>query len=182
MSEEEIEEKVVEEEVNEIEQMREQARLSEEKYMRAIADNENRTKRMQKEKQEMMRFAVTNAITEFLPILDNFDKALGFKDQMSDEVKNWAMGFEMILTQLKDVVAGHGFRPFSAEGMFDPHRHEAIEIEETDEYPDGTILQEFQRGYACHERIVMPAKVKVAKKPTKQEEPKETEEEEENEQ
>ncbi len=166
----------VKEEVSEIDQMREEIRLAEDKYVRMLADNENRTKRMQKEKQDMMRFASQNAITEFLPILDNFEKALGFTDQMSDDVKNWAMGFEMILSQLKDVVKGHGFETYSGEGLFDPHLHEAIEIEESDEHPDGTILQEFQRGYKCGERIVMPARVKVSKKPKKEEEEEENHE------
>ncbi|MCB1117915.1 MAG: nucleotide exchange factor GrpE [Chlamydiia bacterium] len=164
-----------EEEISEIDRMREEIRLAEDKYIRALAETENRTKRMQKEKQDMMRFAVQNAITEFLPVLDNFEKALGFKDQMSDETKNWAMGFEMILGQLKGVVSNHGFTPFHAEGLFDPHLHEALEIEESDEHPDGTILKEFQRGYKCGDRIVCPARVKVSKLPKKEEEKKEEE-------
>ena len=170
MSKEDIDqEETQEEQVSEIDQMREQVRIQEDKYTRLLAESENRTKRMQKEKQDLMRFAVQNAISEFLPILDNFEGALGFKDQMSDETRNWAMGFEMILGQLKEVISGHGFKPFHAEGLFDPHLHEALEIEESEEHPDGTILKEFQRGYKCGERIVIPARVKVSKQPVNEE-------------
>ena len=123
-----------------------------------------------------MRFAVQNAVSDFLPILDNFESALGFTDQMSEETRNWATGFEMILAQLKEITTQHGFAPFHAEGLFDPHLHEALEIEETEERPDGTILKEFQRGYKCGDRIVIPARVKVAKTPIKKEQPKEEEE------
>ncbi len=179
MSKEEIEqEETQEEQISEIDQMREQVRIQDDKYTRLLAESENRTKRMQKEKQELMRFAVQNAISELLPVLDNFEGALGFKDQMSDETRNWAMGFEMILSQLKEIVSGHGFKPFHAEGLFDPHLHEALEIEESEEHPDGTIIKEFQRGYKCGERIVIPARVKVSKKPIKE---KEEEKEQENE-
>ena len=173
MSKEEIEEELNEAEEtpkNDMDDLREQIRLQDDKYMRLLAESENRTKRMQKEKQDLMRFAVQNAIAEFLPILDNFESALGFTDQMSEETRNWAMGFEMIMSQLKDIVSGHGFVPFNAEGLFDPHLHEAIEIEETNDHPDGTILKQFQRGYKCGERIVTPARVKVSKQPVKEEE------------
>ena len=101
--------------------------------------------------------------------MDNFEAALGFTDQMSDETKNWAKGFEMILSQFKDVISNHGFTPFQAEGMFDPHLHEALEVEESNDHPDGTILKQFQRGYKCGTRVVIPARVKVAKQPVKEE-------------
>lgn len=165
-----------EDDVSEIEKMREQIRMQDDKYIRLLAENENRTKRLQKEKQDLMRFSVQNAIADFLPILDNFETALGFTDQMSEDTRNWATGFEMILAQLKEITTQHGFTPFHAEGLFNPHLHEALEIEETEEHPDGTILKQFQRGYKCGERVVIPARVKVAKTPIKEEQPKEEEE------
>ena len=141
------------------------------KYLRLLAENENMRKRMQKEKQDMMRFAVGNVLEEFLTPLDNFEKALGFQDQMSAEVKNWAMGFEMILTQLKDVLHEQGIKSFTSVGeTFDPNRHDAVEVEETDEHEENTILEEFVRGYQLGDRILRAARVKVAKKPTIKEE------------
>src|SRR5690242_15227763 len=69
------------------------------KYLRAIAEMENMRKRLQKERQEMMRFGIENAIAEFLPAIDNFENALRFAEGANPEVKSWALGFEMLLSQ-----------------------------------------------------------------------------------
>ena len=125
---------------------------------------------MQKERQDMTKFAVDNLISDFLDPLDNFEKALSFKDQMSEEVRNWSMGFEMILTQLKDVLTQHGVEAFDAKDqMFDPHLHEAVEVEETEKHQEGTILEVFVKGYKSGDRTIRAAKVKVAKPPKKEE-------------
>src|SRR5579863_6834236 len=76
-----------------------------EKYLRLLADVDNTRKRMQKEKQEMTRFAVDNVISEILGPIDNLENALQFTQHMSDEMRNWAQGFLMILGQFKDVLA-----------------------------------------------------------------------------
>jgi molecular chaperone GrpE len=137
------------------------------KYFRALAEMENMRKRMHKEKQELSRFGVDNAISQFLPALDNLENALLFADSATGEVKNWAMGFKMILAQFKEVLHQHDIVIFHSEGhLFDPLYHEAVELEETDKVPDGTILQEFTKGYKSKERVIRPARVKVAKRPT----------------
>jgi molecular chaperone GrpE len=124
---------------------------------------------MQKEKQEMVRFGVDNAISEFLPAIDNFENALRFADSATAEVKNWALGFEMLLSQFKEVLHNHGIVSFHSEGnTFDPEFHEAVEIIETTEYPDGTVMHEFTKGYKSGNRTLRPARVKVAKHPQKQ--------------
>lgn len=135
------------------------------KYLRTLAEHENARKRMQKEKQENTRFAIENAFAEILAPLDNFENALSFTSQMSDEIKMWAQGFQMILTQFKDAFAQQGIQPFESVGQFfDPHLHQAVEVEETEEKPEGIILQEFVKGYRCGERTIRPARVKVAKR------------------
>jgi len=144
-------------------------RNQQEKNLRLLAEMENARKRMQKDKHDTTRFAVENVIGEFLSPLDNFENAFSFTHQASEEVQNWAKGFEMILTQFKDVLSSHNVTPFSSEGLhFDPHMHEVIEVEETEKHEEGTVIQEFVRGYKCGDRILRPAKVKVAKKPTKE--------------
>lgn len=147
-----------------------------EKYFRLLAEMENTRKRMQKERQEMTRFAIENVISEILVPIDMFENALGFTQKMSQEVRHWAQGFEMILAQFKDILSQHNVVPFHAKGFpFDAHKHEAIEVEETLDHPEGTILEEFLKGYRSGDRTLRPARVKVAKKPTKksEEEPKE---------
>jgi len=136
------------------------------KYLRAIAEMENMRKRMQKEKQELTRFSTESVVAEFLPALDNFENALRFADNASADVKNWAIGFTMILSQFKEVLHDHGIIAFHAEGtIFNPECHEAVEIEETIDVPDGIIIKEFSKGYKTSARTVRPARVKVAKHP-----------------
>ncbi|MBM3183758.1 MAG: nucleotide exchange factor GrpE [Chlamydiae bacterium] len=138
------------------------------KYLRTLAEMENMRKRLQKERQEMTRFGIENAIGEFLPAIDNFENALRFAENAEGEVKNWAMGFEMILSQFKEVLHNHGVVAFHSKGIpFDAELHEAVEIIETTDHPDGTILHEFTKGYKSHHRTLRAARVKVAKHPQK---------------
>ena len=142
-----------------------------EKYLRALAENENLRKRMLKEQKDSLKLATENTIAEFLPLIDNFENALRFSKQASQEVQQWATGFQMILNQLRDVLHDHGIVAFHSEGnLFDPHHHEVLEVVETDEYPDGTIIEEFSKGYQSGSRIIRPARVKIAKKIVNKEE------------
>jgi molecular chaperone GrpE len=138
---------------------------SKDKYLRLLAEMENTRKRLQKEKQDATNFAVENIIAEFLIPLDNLENALGFTRQMSEETANWAKGFQMILEQFKDVLASNGVTPFASVGsFFDPHYHEAVEVEEKEECIGGEVLQEYVKGYKRGDRTIRPARVKVAKK------------------
>jgi len=150
------------------------------KYFRALAEQENMRKRIQKEKQDVARFGIENAISEFLPAIDNFENALRFAENGSSEVKNWAIGFEMILSQFKETLHNHGIVSFHSQGnTFDPEFHEAVEILETADYPDGSIIQEFTKGYKSAGRTIRPARVKVAKHPQKLDIPADTDAEQE---
>jgi molecular chaperone GrpE len=138
------------------------------KYLRLLADQENSRKRLQKEKQETVRFAIENTVSEFLPMFDNFENALNFSQSSSKEVQQWACGFQMILSQFRDILHNYGIVAFHSEGnLFNPHFHEAMELVETEEHPDGTIIEEFAKGYKSGKRTIRPAKVKVAKSPQK---------------
>lgn len=133
------------------------------KHLRLLAEMENTRKRLQKEKQEMMRFAVENVISDFLIPMDNLENALNCTAGLSAETLNWVKGFEMILSQFKDVLVQNGVHPFSSTGStFDPNLHEAVEVEEGD--LEGIILQEYTRGYTSGPRTLRPARVKVSKK------------------
>jgi molecular chaperone GrpE len=141
-----------------------------EKYLRTLADGENARKRLAKERQEILSYGIENAISEFLPAIDNFENAMRFAESESSEVKNWAVGFEMILGQFKQVLNDHGIFAFHSEGtMFDPNCHDAVEILETTEALEGTILHEFTKGYKSASRTIRPARVKVARVPQKKE-------------
>jgi molecular chaperone GrpE len=144
-----------------------------EKYVRLLAESENTRKRLHKEKTETLKFAIENTICDFIPALDNFENALNHSKNSTEEVKNWATGFNMILSQFRDILHNHNIVAFHSEGnTFDPHFHEALEIVETSDHPDGMILEEYAKGYKSNQRTIRPARVKVAKEPAKEEEEK----------
>lgn len=146
--------------------LEEEIKEHEKKYLLLLAEMENSRKRMQREKVEMNRFAVENVIADFLTPIDQMEKALGFTENMSPEVKNWAIGFQMILGQFKEVLTQNGVTAYQSEGeVFNPHKHEAMETEETTEHKDGTILKEFVKGYQSGDRVIRVARVKIAKAP-----------------
>lgn len=134
------------------------------KYLRVLAEAENARKRLQKDKLEAVQYAEASLLEEILQPIDNMENALRFAKDAAPEIRNWALGFEMILGQLKDVLSQHGVSPIeSLDKEFDPHLHEAVEMIETSEKPSGTILTEFSRGYRIGNKVLRPARVKVAK-------------------
>ncbi len=152
--------------VEELEQndLRRQAEEYKDKYFRLLAESENARKRLQKEKQEHTQYALSGMITDFLDPIDQMEMALAHTENMSDDVKHWAVGFKMILTQFKDVLSNNGVFHFDSHGKdFGPHFHEAIEVIHTDDHPAGTIVEETRRGYKMGDRTIRPARVKVAK-------------------
>lgn len=145
-------------------ELKQQASDFKDKYLRGLADSENLRKRLQKERQELVQYAVQGVIVDFLSPIDHLENALKFADQASDEVKNWAQGFQMILGQFKECLSNNGAVPFTSVGVvFDPHCHEAVEMIATEKYPPGTVVEECLYGYKMGEKIIRPARVKVAK-------------------
>lgn len=151
----------------ELKQLQHEAMDYKDKYLRVLAEQENARKRLQKERLEVTRYATESVIVDMLRPIDNLENALGFAKAMSDEVRNWATGFQMILTQFKDILALNGISAIDAQGKpFDPHLHEAIEIIETEQYPPNTVIEECMRGYLMGEKTIRPARVKVSKATT----------------
>lgn len=165
----------------ELEQLKKEASEYKDKYLRLLADSENARKRMHKERQELTQYAIQNVIVDFLNPIDHLENALKYTQQMSDEVKHWALGFQMILSQFKDVLSNNGVQPLVSIGtLFNPHMHEAVEMVATMDYPPGTVVEENIRGYKMGDRIIRPARVKVAKAPLPVSPGKEEQEEQEN--
>lgn len=165
-----IEEKIEREPIDvtikdiELEALQNDAADYKDKYLRLLAELENTRKRLQKEKQELTQYAIQNVIVDFLNPIDHMENALNYTDQMSEDVKHWAIGFRMIMDQFKDVLTNQGVVPFKSQGTeFNPHCHEAVEMIETEEYPVGTVVEESIKGYKMGEKIIRPARVKVAK-------------------
>lgn len=148
----------------ELEKMRYESQDYKNKYFHALAESENARKRLIKEKQEMIQYSIQNIICDFLVPIDQMENALKYADKISEEVKQWSIGFQMVLTHFKDVLSNNNVESFDSVGkVFDPHFHEAVEMIETNEYPPGVIVEECLKGYKIGNRVIRPARVKVAK-------------------
>ncbi len=129
------------------------------RFLRAQAEFQNSRKRADKERVEFAEYASTEAVRALLPILDDFERAI--KTESSD--KEYSKGMEMIYQRLYDSLKKLGLEPIVSTGQpFDPHVHHAVEMVETDDAPDHTVLDEYQRGYNFKSRLLRPAMVKVA--------------------
>ncbi len=149
----------------------------EDKYLRLQAEFDNYKKRCFKEKTEFIKFANEGLIIELLGILDNFERGVKAADSTKD-FKLLHQGVDMILKQLHALLESKGLKRIQTIGeAFDPHRHEAMEVVEQEGINKDTVLEELQPGYLLNERIVRPAKVKVAKAKEAKKEEKEIEEE-----
>jgi molecular chaperone GrpE len=135
-----------------------------EKMLRAVADLENYKKRAAKEKDEMQKFGIEKLMRDFLPVIDNFDRALEQKN-LSD-VASLKTGVEMIKKLFEDALAKHGVKPFVAMNKpFDPNFHEAMGQIESKDLPPNHVGNELVRGFTLHERLLRPALVMVTRAP-----------------
>ncbi|MDX2014409.1 MAG: nucleotide exchange factor GrpE [Myxococcaceae bacterium] len=134
-----------------------------EKMLRAVADLENYKKRAAKEKDEVQRFGVEKLLKDFLPVVDNFDRALEHA-HTSGDLESLKKGVEMIRKLFEDTLGKHGVRSFSAKGEpFDPNKHEAMSATETNDVPPNTVVTEVLRGFTLNDRLVRPALVVIAR-------------------
>lgn len=129
--------------------------------LRRQADFDNYRKRIERERADDSKRTTGRLIEALLPILDNFEQALGAHRE--PEYANYQKGFELIHKQLLESITKLGAERVEPLGKaFDPHTHQAMDRTETSEYPEGTILQVFQPGYVFHGRVLRPAMVRVA--------------------
>lgn len=137
----------------------EQLAAEHDRLLRAVADAENQRKRAAREREDVQRYGVERLVKELLPALDGLDRALAAAPK-DDPL---GRGVEMVRRLLEDALARHGVKGFSARGeAFDPRLHEALMTIATADAPPGTIVDEQQRGFFLHERLIRPAAVVVA--------------------
>jgi molecular chaperone GrpE len=133
-----------------------------ERTLRAVADLDNFKKRIVKEREDTARFGQEKLLRDFLPVLDNLDRALEHAKSAAD-FEGLKSGILMTRKHFEDMLARFGVKGFSALGkVFDPKMHEAIQQMESDE-PVNTIVHEVVRGFTLHDRLMRPAMVAVAK-------------------
>ena len=142
------------------EENREEDEALEAKYMRLMADFQNYKRRTEAEKSNVYAYANEQIVLRLLEVIDNFERALDHKDTAE---KAFAEGMEMIFRQLLDVLKNSNVEEIEALGReFDPNFHNAVLMEDTDEYESNTVSAVLQKGYTLNGKVIRPSMVKVA--------------------
>jgi molecular chaperone GrpE len=135
------------------------------RLLRTQADFENTRKRLEREKQDFVKFANEGIILELLNVLDDLGRTVELAQSKHQDLPAFLKGVEMILAHLYELLKEYGVKPIEAQGkLFDPHYHEALMQEENKDVPEHTIVEELQKGYLLNDRVIRTAKVKVSKK------------------
>ena len=141
-----------------------EAKEYKDKYLRLCAEFDNARKRMEREKQEFVKYASQDLLKEFLGVMDNLERTVEAAKVQHQDYDSFLKGIEMVMNQLHSLLAKEGVKPIEAVGKpFDHNCHEVLMQEESDQ-EDGTVLEEYQKGYYLQDRVLRTAKVKVAKK------------------
>ena len=131
--------------------------------LRDRADLENTRKRLQREKEDSVRYANSNLLERLLPVVDNFELGL-MAARSSSEASAVLSGMGMVQKQLEDFLREQGMLVIDAVGQkFDPNLHEALGEEASDEFPEGTVMRQLRKGYKLKDRLLRPANVFVSK-------------------
>lgn len=130
--------------------------------LRKQAELENVRKRLTREKEEFQQFSLFQTMEALVPVLDGFELAL----QSNGSGEDYRKGVELIYQQLRGALQRLGLEVIESKGnQFNPYMHEAVTLVETDQYEEHEIIEELQRGYIFKNRLLRPARVKVAQRP-----------------
>lgn len=149
--------------VNRIRELEEENSSLKDQYLRKQADFENFRKRMQREKQDAIQFANSNLLLDLVTIIDDFERAIKAGED-SEDIESFRQGIELIEKQLTGMLERKwGLKRFDSEGEeFDPQRHEAVMTEDVPGQDRAIVLEDYQKGYFLHDKVLRSAKVKVS--------------------
>jgi len=146
-----------------------EAKNSHERYLRQAAELENFKKRTIRDRDEAIRFANEYLIKDLLPVVDNLERAIAHA-KGGDGGQSLVEGVEMVLKGFLNVLTRHGVTQVSAVGQpFDPVKHEAMAQIESDQHAPNAVVEEHNKGYLLHDRLLRPTLVSIAKAPETQE-------------
>ena len=146
-----------------VRELEEQLRAGKDVALRSAADLDNARKRAQRDLQEGVRFANERLLKDFLPVLDNLERALS-QGALSRDWASVEQGVLMTQKQFEATLARHGARPLTALGRpFDPNLHEAMGTSDSPDAPPNTVVSEVLRGWMLHDRLVRPALFSVSR-------------------
>ena len=141
-----------------------EAKTSYDRFLRVSAEFDNYKKRILREISDSRKYANETLLKELLSVVDNLERALTASKEDDAATNSLIDGIEMTLGELLKIFERFAVKPIEARGKpFDPTYHQAMGQEKTDKYPENTITQELQKGYSCHDRLLRPAMVILAK-------------------
>jgi molecular chaperone GrpE len=144
--------------------LKKEVREVREKFLRARADYENYARRAAREVEETIRSHKAALLMRIVDAVENLDKAIDHLTKTGGDVK----GLRLVSNDLHKVLKDEGVRPIDTDGVqFNHNHHMAADRTATDEHPEGTILEVYQRGYLLNQRVLRPAMVRVAVPPEK---------------
>jgi molecular chaperone GrpE len=146
--------------------LEEQLKAEQQKYVYLYADFDNYKKRVSREREELIKYGFEKAARDVLQVADNLQRAVDHIPESTD--KNLRAGIQMVLDQLNQTLQRHGVETVAATGQpFDPNVHEAVGQQPADS-PAGTVIQEHQKGYVLHGRLLRPSRVVISAGPATQ--------------
>jgi molecular chaperone GrpE len=153
-----------------LESLEQEAKENHDRFLRVSAEFENYKKRAAREMGDFRKFANESFVKAMLPVVDNLDRAIESSSNDKNTNTSVVEGVNMTLREILKVFEQFGVIPFESLGKtFDPGFHQAVMQEENEDYPDNTVLNELQKGYLIHDRLLRPAMVVVSKKKEKPE-------------
>jgi molecular chaperone GrpE len=146
-----------------LEYVEQEAKEAHDRFLRVSAEFENYKKRSAREMDEFRKFANESLIREMLTVVDNLERALNSSNNDNQANSHIAEGVDMTLKEILKVFEKFNVKPIEALGRpFDPNFHQAAMREETNERPENTVLNELEKGYMIHDRLLRPAMVVVS--------------------
>ena len=142
----------------------EQANEYHDRMLRMAAELENYKKRTGRELEDMRKYATENLLRQLLTVVDNLERAIASASPDNQSEQGVVGGVALTLAEINKILEKHHVTPVEALGApFDPAFHQAMSQEERDDKPANTVVQEFQKGYLMHDRLLRPAMVVVSK-------------------
>lgn len=133
--------------------------------LRTMADFQNFRKRQEDQRRQLEQFATERLVRALLPVMDNFERALA-SIEAGATVESIVEGLKAVDRQFKQVMEGQNVSRIPAVGeQFDPEIHEALALEPSEQHEDNTVIGELEAGYKMGDRVIRPARVRVARKP-----------------
>ena len=156
-----VEENSLQEEIN---RLKEECAAYYDQYLRSLAEAENIRKRALREKEEYVKFAAVPVIKKVLLVMDDLERALAMSESNQD-FEGLYKGLQMIAKRMEDLIQEEGVEAIEAVGKpFDPQFHQPLMVEASSDHPENTVIEELQKGYILHGRVIRPSLVKVSSK------------------